>query len=260
MARIRTASVAAVAVAVALAVPAATAGVADSAPAERAGLDLEITTPQTDEPVEEIAEGGQPLELEIAYTDLGAGTHRIEIVEDDVLFDDALLTTTVTGSSGTTTVTLSRERLWNVLGGDVERTFDVVARTGDLQSETHRLTRVSQATYLRGVPDRVAPNEEITVTFYGWTEDPTASVYLDEDDPPTNVELVGEDEQIRYRDVSVTSNYFEGTFTFTPSDYLAEEADGIVEVQARGESSVPIGRIEYIRVVADANAAVNATA
>jgi len=244
---LRAAFVAAVAVAVSIAPVAAGAATGGGTTAQ-ASLAVEIVTPQTGEPVDEVAAGGQPLLVRIAYSDLGAGTHEIELVEDDLLFDDALATTTVSGSSGTATITLSRDRVWSVLGGDLEPTWEVVARTGDLESATHRLDRVAQTTYLRGVPDRVAPNEAVTVTFYGWTDDATAPVYLDEDDDPLGGELVGEDEQIRYREVDVTDNYFEGTFTFTPSDYLGDEDDRVVEIQPRGANVFAMGRVANITV------------
>jgi len=214
----------------------------------QARLSLEITSTETDEELGVISTGGQPIDIEITYSDLGDGDHEVTILDDDLFTDDELVTTTVSGSSGSETLTVSGETILKKLAGDTEPKIDLVARIDRLESGKHTLTWVDQTTYLKDVPERVEPGEEVAVTVYGWGESETAPVSLMEDDPLLNGDA-GEDEQIRHEEFTVADNYYEGTLTFTPSNYLTEgeDADRVLELDVRGESAA-VNEIQELTV------------
>jgi len=212
----------------------------------QASLSLEITSTETDEELGVISTGGQP--IEITYSDLGDGDHEVTILDDDLFTDDELVTSTVSGSSGSETLTVSGETILEKLAGETEPNIDLVARIDRLESGKHTLTWVDQTTYLKDVPERVEPGEEVAVTVYGWAESQTAPVSLMEDDPLLNGDA-GEDEQIRHEEFTVANNYYEGTLTFTPSNYLTEgeDADRVLELDVRGESAA-VNEIQELTV------------
>lgn len=206
--------------------------------AQRAQLELDATTTDTDAPVKAMAHGEQPIQVHFEYSGLGSGTHDMELRERDPWEDEIIREFSVEGDSGSRTFHLSPEELERVLDGHTEGRAALFVRWGEEEtSNTVGLTWQDTTVYTKGygqLPDEVEAGEEVTVEYYGWTNQQENYVRLVEDDPPLNA-AAGNDETVR-RDAVSGPGYFEGTFTFTPSEFIAEgdeEGDGEVEVQAR---------------------------
>ncbi|WP_232685676.1 COG1470 family protein [Halobacterium zhouii] len=213
-------------------------GFSSAAGASAATITIKATTTKTSEaPVNALAYGGQPIELEISYSGLGSGTHTLEVMEGDT-FDDFIMEVTVSGDSGQKEVRIPADKLWETKESDAEVGAALYVKWGSAFSNELSLLWSRTTIYTKGYHDvgEVNEGEEVTVTFYGWSGEDSVNAYLFEDDPLRGGQdnILKEDEQIRLKQVSPENNYFEGTFTFTPSEYLAGEADdNIIEVQAR---------------------------
>lgn len=209
-----------------------------TADAQRVQLDIELTTTETNAPARAAVEGEQPVILTFEYAGLGSGTHDLQIMEMDSVSDDVIREFTVEGDSGTRTFELSPAELSETKETGAEYRADIYVRWGDEDvSNTEGLMWQHTTVYTDGyaqLPDQVDAGEEITIEYYGWTSESQTYVRLMEDDPPHR-SGGGNDETIRRESVS-GPGYFEGTFTFTPSEFIEEgdeEGDGEIEVQAR---------------------------
>lgn len=228
----------AAAIIVILSVITGTITVTSPAAAQSSGLTIEATTTENDAPAGAMAYEEQPIELHLEYTGLGPGTHELELMEQDSAFDETIREFTVEGDSGSKTFHLSAEELTEVRDIGFEDMAHLYVRWGE-ESESNVIGLWWQETTVYttdSVPDTVEPGEEITIEYYGWTTQSDTHVRLVEDDVPFTIDTGGNDEQIR-RDSVSGPGYFEGTFTFTPSDYVGDGEDGDreVEIQARQE-------------------------
>lgn len=204
--------------------------------AQSSELTIEATTTETDASAEAMAYEEQPIELHLEYTGLGPGTHDLELMEQDSAFDETIREFTVEGDSGSKTFHLSPEELSETRDIHAEDMAHLFVRWGE-EGESNVIGLWWQETTVYttdSVPDTVEPGEEATVEYYGWTTQSDAYIRLVEDDVPFTVDSGGNDEQIR-RDSVSGPGYFEGTFTFTPGDYVGDGEDGDreVEIQAR---------------------------
>jgi len=197
-------------------------------------LTIEATTVETNAPVRGMVEGEQPIQLHLEYSGLGPGEHEMTLVEIDVL-DDEVREFTVSGDSGSRTFTLSAAELAETNNELTEPTADLEVHWGDERSNRLVLYWLGTTVYTDGygeIPDVVEPGEEITIEYYGWTaRTQQTHINLFRDDGALS------DEQIRRTTVS-GSGYYEGAFSITPSDYLADESDNEIEVQARVEEGL----------------------
>lgn len=219
---------------------AGTAGVAAySAPADaaQAQIDIEVTTADTDAPARALVygEGVQSVELELEYSGLGSGTHVLELLERDTLFDDHVRDITVEGDSGSETYLLSGEELTETNEPGEGRAVLFVRGGDEETSNSVSLNWQETTVYTKGygeLPAEVEPGEEITVEYYGWTNRDQTQVRLVEDDFPLQLSAGGNDETIRRESVSGPGR-FEGAFTFVPSEYIEDPNDREIELQSR---------------------------
>lgn len=224
--------------AVALAVVASGMGIAaypTPATAQGSQLTIEATTTQTNAPAKGVAIGEQPIELHFEWSGLGSGSHDMRIAENDPAgWDDLVREFTVEGDSGSRTFHLTPEELEGTKDTGPEDMAHLEVRWGEEgTSNTVGLWWQHTTVYTKGyhdLPDEVEPGEEVTIEYYGYTMRDENHVRLVEDDHPHRGEGGG-DEQIRREQVT-GPGYFEGTFTFTPSDYIERGNRGL-EVQSR---------------------------
>lgn len=211
------------------------AGAADSS------LTITATTTETNAPVNAMAYEQQPIQLHYEYSGLGSGRHEMKLREAETFgYDDTIRDFTVEGDSGSKMFHLSADELASTKESGPEDMAHLYIQWGEeAKSNTIGLWWVDTTVYTKGygkLPDKAAHGEETTIEYYGWTTEQQTHVRLVEDDPPLNSDSGGNDEQIRRDTVSGTGQ-FEGSFTFTPSDYVGdgEEGDGAIEVQSRQE-------------------------
>lgn len=204
--------------------------------AQSSELTIEATTTETDAPAGAMAYEEQSIELHLEYNGLGPGTHELELMGQDSAFDETIREFTVEGDSGSKTFYLSAEELAETRDIHAEDMAHLFVRWGEEgKSNVIGLWWQETTVYTTGsVPDAVEPGEEITIEYYGWTTQSDAHVRLVEDDRPFTVATAGTDEQIR-RDSVSGPGYFEGSFTFTPSDYVGDGEGREIEIQARPE-------------------------
>lgn len=211
------------------------AGAADS------HLTITATTTKTNAPVNAMAYEQQPIQLHFEYSGLGSGRHEMKLREAETFgYDDTIREFTVEGNSGSKMFHLSAAELASTKESGPEDMAHLYIKWGkEAKSNTVGLWWVDTTVYTKGygeLPDKAAHGEEITIEYYGWTTEQQTHVRLVEDDPPLNSDSGGNDEQIRRDTVSGTGQ-FQGSFTFTASDYVGngEEGDGAIEVQSRQE-------------------------
>lgn len=214
-------------------------GYPGTADAQRVQLDLDVTTTETDAPANAAVESEQPVVVQFEYAGLGDGTHELELMEKDSFSDDTIREFTVEGDSGRETFELTPDEVAATRESGAEYRADLFIRWGEEEtSNTKGLMWQPTTVYTDGygdLPDEVQEDEEITIEYYGWTAEPETHVRLMEDDPPHRSASGGNDETIRRESVS-GPGYFEGSFTFVPSEFIAsgdEEGDGDIETQAR---------------------------
>lgn len=215
--------------------------ISNSERATSSHLTIEATTTETNAPVNAMAYEQQPIQLHFEYSGLGSGTHDMELREEETFGnDDTIRDFTVEGDSGSKTFHLSAAELASTKESGPEDAAHLYIQWGEEgKSNTIGLWWVDTTVYTKGygkLPDKVEHGEEVTIEYYGWTTEQQTHVRLVEDDPALNSDSGGNDEQIRRDTVSGTGQ-FEGSFTFTPSDYVGdgEEGDGAIEVQSRQE-------------------------
>ena len=200
-------------------------------------LEIEATTPHGD-PVNAVSKAGQPINVHISYSGLGDGTHSIEVRDSNAIFDETIREIEVEGDSGEETIQIEGDELLETRGAVPDVFLGLYAAHGDVESERLALPWMSTTVYSMDYESTVEANEETTITYYGWTSEDEAEVFLFRNNPPADDNF--NDEQIRMTEVTPDeNNYFEGTFTFEPGLFV-DESEDTLPLQVRRTDGIRI--------------------